>query len=104
LFNRYDHYEIASVFTETAEDYLSKKLKSSWRRFTFKAILGVLLFINGYLSHWGPWTWPNNYYIIAFSVVFYHVASYIYGNLTGIDNTSGNFVSIILYLDWRLSI
>jgi hypothetical protein len=87
LFNRFDQYEIASMFTETAEDYLSKRLKGSWRRFIFKAILGFLLFINGYLSHWGPWTWPNNYYIILFSVVFYHAASYLYSHLTGINNT-----------------
>lgn len=93
LFNRFDQYEIASVFTETSEDYLSKKLKGSLRRFAFKSILGTLLFINAYLSHWGPWTWPNNYYILAFSVVFYHVAGFIYVNLNGINNTDGSLVS-----------
>jgi hypothetical protein len=92
LFNRYDQYEVASIFSETAEDHLSKRLKGSWRRFTFKAILGLLLFINGYLSHWGPWTWPNNYYLLAFSVLFYHLASHLYALATGVSNTDGNFV------------
>ena len=57
-------------------------------------MLGVLLFINGYLSHWGPWPWPSNYYIIAFSVVFYYTASYAYEYLTGISQTKGKFVHV----------
>ena len=71
-------------------------MKKSYRRFTFKSILGTLLFINAYLSHWGPWTWPGNYYILAFSVVFYHVAGFIFVNLNGINNTDGNLVSPLL--------
>ena len=92
LLNRYDPYEVCHFFTDSAEEYLSAHLQKSWRRFAFKALLGVLLFINGYLSHWGPWPWPNNYYLIAFSVVFYHVASYLYGRLTGISNADGHHV------------
>ena len=93
MFNRFDQYEIASVFTETTEDYLSKKLKTSYRRFAFKSILGTLLFINAYLSHWGPWPWPTNYNFLLFSIVFYHVAGFVYSNLNGINNVEGNLVS-----------
>ena len=94
LFNRYDQYEIASIFTETAEDYLSSKLKGSWSRFLIKFLLGFLLFANAYLSHWGPWPWPSNYYFLAFSVVFYHVGSYLYELASGIKSGESNFVSV----------
>lgn len=94
LFNRYDPYEICAMFTESAEEHLGRKGKVSRGRFLFKAVLGVLLFINGYLSHWGPWPWPSNYYIIAFSVVFYYTASYAYEWLSGINLTKGKFVRV----------
>ena len=95
LFNRYDPYEICSMLTESAEERLSKKGKISRNKFWFKAVLGVLLFINGYLSHWGPWPWPSNYYLILFSVVFYHVGSYLYEWLSLIAQTEGKLVQSI---------
>lgn len=97
LFNRYDPYEINSIFSETAEEYLGKKGKVARGRFIIKALLGILLFINGYLSHWGPWPWPTNYYLIAFSVVFYHIASFFYEKVSGIPQTQGRFVQLLLF-------
>jgi hypothetical protein len=76
---------------------MSKRFKKSWRRYSIKALIGVILLINGYLSHWGPWRWPNNYYIIAVSVVIYHVGSYLYDYLSGVSNTEGNLVYFRLF-------
>ena len=96
LFNRFDPYEICAMLTESAEESLCKRGKPSRGRFWLKAVLGVLLFINGYLSHWGPWYWPANYYILLFSVIFYYSASYIYEHLSGIAQTDGKFVPMPL--------
>ena len=92
LYNRYDQYEIASFFTETAEEYLSSKLKTSWRRFLIKSLLGIILFVNGYLSHWGPWPWPSNYYLILSSIVIYHVGSLLYEWCGGVKAGETNLV------------
>lgn len=92
LHNRYDEYEICSVFTEAAEDMLGRKWKANRNKFYIKCLLGVLLFLNGYLSHWGPWPWPSNYYFLIFSVVFYHSASYVYGRQSPVKNAEGNTV------------
>ena len=62
-----------------------------------KCIIGTLLAVNVYLSHWGPWRWPSNYYILLFSVIFYYVASTIYAKLSPVDNTEGNLVLFILF-------
>jgi predicted membrane channel-forming protein YqfA (hemolysin III family) len=94
LHNRFDEYEIASVFTEYAEDFLPKRWKPVRTQFYIKCVLGVLLFINGYLSHWGPWPWPSNYYFLIFSIVFYHLGTYLYGLQSPVKNAEGNTVSI----------
>jgi predicted membrane channel-forming protein YqfA (hemolysin III family) len=92
LFNRFDQYEIASVFTETAEEVLPKKWKANRVPFYVKCLLGTLLFVNGYLSHWGPWPWPSNYYFLIFSVIFYHVGTYFYSAQSPVSNAEGNTV------------
>jgi predicted membrane channel-forming protein YqfA (hemolysin III family) len=95
LHNRFDEFEIASVFTEYAEEWLPKKWQLVRTQFYIKCLLGVLLFLNGYLSHWGPWPWPSNYYFLIFSVVFYHVATHFYGLQTPVKNHEGNTVVLV---------
>jgi hypothetical protein len=97
LFNRFDEYEIASIFTETVVEGLEKKWKSDNRRFYIKSLLGVLLLINGYLCHWGPWPWPDNFNFLVFSVIFYHAATYIYALQSPVSNAEGSTVSNGLY-------
>jgi hypothetical protein len=92
LFNRFDQYEIASIFTQSAEEHLSKKFKSSWRRFIFKFIICILLAVNGYLVQWGPFPIPSGYYFVVFSVIFYHVGSWIYQKLS---DDEGGEVSLV---------
>ena len=51
--------------------------------------------INGYLSHFGPWKWPNNYYFLIFSVIFYYAASTYYsrlGDVEGDANKVGEYI------------
>ncbi len=81
------------MFSETAEDYCGKKLKAVRAKFYLKCVLGVLLAINGYLSHWGPWPWPTNFNLLIFSVVFYHAASWWYGRLEVIPKAEGTMVT-----------
>jgi len=73
---------------------MSKKCSSVSWRFYIKCVLGILLAINGYLSHWGPWTWPGNFNLLIFSVIFYNIASYIYAKLSVIDGAQGSMVRI----------
>lgn len=94
LVNRFDQFEIASVFTESAETYLSKKFKQSRKKFFVKGLIGVLLLINAYLSHWGPWKWPTNYYLIVFSIIFYHFGAHVFKLFSGINNLEGNHVQM----------
>ena len=86
LHNRFDEYEIASIFTEYSEDFLSKKWKVERTRFFIKCFIGVLLFVNGYLSHWGPWPWPTNYHFLIFSVFFYHLGTHFYSKQSPVKN------------------
>jgi hypothetical protein len=53
-------------------------------------VLGVLLAINAYLSHFGPWVWPKNYYFLIFSVIFFVIASNYYGKLGDIPAGDGS--------------
>lgn len=95
LFNRFDQYEIASIFTQSAEEYLSKKFRSSWRRFILKCLICILLAVNGYLVQWGPFPIPSGYYFVVFSVIFYHVGSWIYQKLN--DDEGGEVSLVRLY-------
>lgn len=82
------------MLTESAESYLNDKFGSIRWRFYVKCVLGVLLAINGYLSHWGPWPWPSSYNLFIFSVIFYNIGSYIYAKLSVIEGPQGNMVLI----------
>lgn len=95
LNNRFDQWEILSVFCESAEDYLQENY--SWRstNFIFKTILGVLLAVNAYLSHWG-WPWPQSYNYIFFSIFFYHGASFIFERINTIKPNDGKMVFLSL--------
>ena len=46
--------------------------------------------INAYLSHFGPWVWPKNFYFLIFSVIFFFVASSIYSKLGDINSGDGS--------------
>jgi hypothetical protein len=94
--NRFDEYEICHTFTESTQEFLDKENKPVHGKFVLKCILGTLLAVNAYLSHWGPWKWPANYYIILFSVIFYYLASTFYSKLNPVDNTNGNPVISLL--------
>lgn len=48
--------------------------------------------INAYLSHFGPWTWPGNYYFLIFSVIFFFLASTWYSRLGDIPSGEGSKV------------
>lgn len=48
--------------------------------------------VNAYLSHFGPWTWPSNYYFLIFSVIFFFGASSIYSYLGDIKSGEGTKV------------
>jgi hypothetical protein len=48
--------------------------------------------INAYLSHFGPWTWPSNFYFLIFSVVFFFSASSFYNRLGDINYNVGSKV------------
>ena len=48
--------------------------------------------VNAYLSHFGPWTWPSNFYFLIFSVLFFFGASYIYAHLGDIHSGDGSKV------------
>ncbi len=95
LFNRFDQFEIASIFTESAEELLSKRFKSSYRRFILKCIICTLLAINGYLVQWGPFSFYPAYYFVVFSVIFFHVGSWIYEWLN--DNKAQNVSLVFQY-------
>lgn len=64
----------------------------SHRTFFIKCILGVLLTINVWLSHWYPLPWPKNYYLIVGCVIFYYVASYYFESLDRVKKTTGKLV------------
>ena len=57
-----------------------------------RLVLGVLVAINAYLSHWGPWKWPSNYYFLIFTVVFYYAASLAYEKLMMVNSSEGSMV------------
>lgn len=46
--------------------------------------------INAYLSHFGPWVWPHNFYFLIFSVIFFFGASHFYTKLGDIAANEGN--------------
>lgn len=94
IHNRFDEYEICHAFTESTQEFLEKDNKPIHGRFALRCVLGTLLGVNAYLSHWGPWKWPNNYYIILFSVIFYYVVSTVYAKLSPVDNAEGNPVIV----------
>ncbi len=48
--------------------------------------------INAYLSHFGPWTWPSNFYFLIFSVIFFFCASTYYSKLGDINTSEGSKV------------
>lgn len=48
--------------------------------------------INAYLSHFGPWTWPSNFYFLIFSVIFFFLASSYYNKLGDINSSEGSKV------------
>ena len=91
IHNRFDQWEILSVFVESSEDYLEDRY--SWRpkNFYIKFVLGTLLAINAYLSHWG-WPWPQSYNYIVFSIFFYYIASYIFEKLNTISPSEGKMI------------
>jgi hypothetical protein len=101
LFNRFDQYEVASIFTQSAEEFLSKRFKTSWRRFILKCIICILLAVNGYLVQWGPFSLPSGYYFVLFSVIFYHLGSWIYERL---NDDKGGDVSLVVISRCRLAI
>lgn len=92
LHNRFDEWEVLSIFVETTEEFLSKNHSSVNRKLLIRSILGILMAINAYLSHFGPWTWPHNYYFLIFSVIFYFGASTYYAKLGDIQASEGNKV------------
>ena len=92
LTNKYDQYEVQSALNDAADTYLSSNLIRSNRILYIKCVLGVLLTINIYLSHWYPMPWPKSYYLIVFCVVFYYVASYYYESLDIISKSKGGLV------------
>jgi hypothetical protein len=48
--------------------------------------------VNAYLSHFGPWTWPSNFYFLIFSVLFFFGASTLYARLGDINSSEGSKV------------
>jgi hypothetical protein len=48
--------------------------------------------INAYLSHFGPWNWPDNFPFLLFSVIFFFIASSVYGYLGDIKSGEGSKV------------
>lgn len=94
--NLFDEWEILSVFVESTDEYLSQSYSRLYRKFYIQFFLGILLAINGYYSHWGPWPWPHNYYFLIFSVIFYEVASRIYCYFNDIDKNIGTKVTIMI--------
>lgn len=100
--NRFDEWEILSVFTETTDEFLHDKYNKIHSKFYIKSVLGILLAINAYMSHWGPWPWPQNYNLICFSIIFYYVASTIYSHLNDIDQSTGNKVRNNDKAGWRI--
>lgn len=48
--------------------------------------------INAYLSHFGPWVWPKNYYFLIFSVIFFFFASTVYAKLGDVSSSEGSKV------------
>lgn len=92
LHNRFDEWEVLSIFNEATEDYLSEEYSTVNRKFYLRCVLGVLLAVNGYLSHFGPWTWPGNYYFLVFSVIFYYIGSSLYSRLGDVSGSEGTKV------------
>lgn len=92
IHNRFDEWEILSMFTETAEDHLEQNYTWLQKHFLIKCVLGILLAVNAYLSHWGPWPWPKNYNYIVFSIIFYHIGSYVYEKLNTVKTSEGKMV------------
>ena len=94
--NRYDYYEIMSVFSESTDDYMLKKHSPVRRNFYVKCVLGPLLALNAYLSHWGPMKWPHNETFLIFSIVFYYAVTYIYNSLDAVKNSDGAMVTFVI--------
>jgi hypothetical protein len=73
-------------------DYLPQSIINS--------ILGITMAINAYLSHFGPWIWPSNFYFLIFSVLFFLDASSFYNKLGDINSNECSKVGE--YIDsWR---
>ena len=93
LYNKYDQFEVQSVFNEITDDYLKAQFRKSNRIFLVKCVIGLLLTINVWLSHWYPLPWPRNYYLLVLCVVFYYAARYYYESLDIVKKHEGGFVS-----------
>lgn len=92
LHNKFDEWEVLSIFVETTNEHLGGSYSSINYKFYIKCILGVLMAINAYWSHFGPWTWPGNFYFLIFSVIFFFGASSLYGYLGDIKAGDGSKV------------
>lgn len=92
LQNRYDYYEILSVFSNSTDDYLLGKYSPVRRNFYIKCLLGPLLALNAYLSHWGPIKWPANETFLYFSIAFYYIVTFIYNRLDAVPKSEGSMV------------
>lgn len=93
LFNKYDQYEVQSVFSDVTDEYLKTQFAKSSRIFYIKCVIGALLTFNVWLSHWYPLPWPRNYYLLIFCVVFYYAASYYFESLDVVRKSEGGLVS-----------
>lgn len=91
LHNRFDEWEVLSIFTDTTQECLDERYSTVKTKFYIRCVLGFLMAINGYLSHFGPWRWPDNYYFLIFSVIFYYISSSYYSKLGDIEG-DGNKV------------
>jgi hypothetical protein len=94
LYNKYDQFEIQSAFNDLTDEYLKAQFKKSSNTFILKCIIGLLLTINVWVSHWYPLPWPRNYYLLVGCVLFYYVASWYFERLDIVKKSEGGFVKI----------
>jgi uncharacterized membrane protein YesL len=92
LMNKYDQYEVQHNFNELTGEYLKDRFPSSNRIFKIKCLIGLLLTINVYVSHWYPLPWPKNYWLLVFCVVFYYIASFYFESLDVVNKSEGGLV------------
>ena len=81
-----------SNFNDITDEYLKAQFHKSNRIFVIKCVIGLLLSINVWLSHWYPLPWPKNYYLLVFCVVFYYAGSYYFESLDIVKKNEGGFV------------